>query len=219
MFFFDFFEWLDHLGKISIQTDYDWYIKPHPDYLPGTIETIKLITKKYKKIKFVDPKSSFKQLAAEGLNFALTCYGSVGHELPLLGIQVINCGPNPHMAYNFNWHAYSKKEYDSLLLNLKTLKKEININEIYEFYFMNYYYTHVDDLVFNSYDKYRDFIDESNSTLEYTISLKGLFKMNENKCYDFFLNEFNTKKHNDIIKKIETFIDSGKNNYFIKGPE
>ena len=218
MLFHDFFDWLDHLGRISNKSDYDWYIKPHPDYLPGTIETIQLIADKYKKIKFIDPRTSFNQLADEGLDFALTCYGSVGHELPLLGIQVINCGLNPHMAYNFNWHAYSKKEYDSLLLSLKTLKKEIDINEIYEFYYMNYYYTHLDDLVFNSYEKYRDFVG-SFWGLEYTTGLKGLFEMKENKSYDFFLNEFTREKHNDIIRKIDTFIDSGKTNYFIKGPE
>jgi hypothetical protein len=36
----DFYEWLNFLGEISEQTDYDWYIKTHPDYLQGTKEII-----------------------------------------------------------------------------------------------------------------------------------------------------------------------------------
>ena len=36
----DFYEWLDFLGKISLETDYDWYMKTHPDYLPGNIPII-----------------------------------------------------------------------------------------------------------------------------------------------------------------------------------
>ena len=37
----DFYEWLDYLGKLSNKKDYNWYIKLHPDYLPGTINIIK----------------------------------------------------------------------------------------------------------------------------------------------------------------------------------
>jgi hypothetical protein len=31
----DFYEWLNFLGKFSSRTDYDWYLKSHPDFLPG----------------------------------------------------------------------------------------------------------------------------------------------------------------------------------------
>ena len=33
--FVDFYEWLIFLRDISLNTDYDWYIKTHPDYTFG----------------------------------------------------------------------------------------------------------------------------------------------------------------------------------------
>jgi len=84
MLFLDFYEWLCFLGEISEKTDYDWYIKLHPDYVPGTIESLNKIIDKYPKLTWVPPETSFFQLVKEGISFALTCYGSVGHELPIL---------------------------------------------------------------------------------------------------------------------------------------
>ena len=102
MLFLDFYEWLCFLGEISKKTDYDYYIKPHKDYLPGTIESLNEIITKFPNLTLISPTVSFHQLIREGISFALTCYGSIGHELPLLGVQVINAGYNPHNAYNFN---------------------------------------------------------------------------------------------------------------------
>ena len=36
----DFHDWLDFLGNMTEETDYDWYIKTHPDYVQGTMEII-----------------------------------------------------------------------------------------------------------------------------------------------------------------------------------
>lgn len=110
MLFPDFYEWLKFLGEISEKTDYDWYLKVHPDYRPGTLENINLILKRYPKIKFIEPDISHLQLAQEGINFVLTVYGTVGCEYPLLGVQVINAGKNPHIAFNFNHHPKTIKE-------------------------------------------------------------------------------------------------------------
>ncbi|MDA9102986.1 hypothetical protein N9K00_01130, partial [Candidatus Thioglobus sp.] len=43
----DFYEWLHFLGKLSEETDYDWYIKSHPDPLPGTFEVLNEIVTCY----------------------------------------------------------------------------------------------------------------------------------------------------------------------------
>ena len=67
--FTDFYEWLTFLSKISHKTNYDWYIKPHPDYLPGTIENINIISRQFKRIKLIDQSTSFHQLAKEFLGF------------------------------------------------------------------------------------------------------------------------------------------------------
>ena len=64
-------------------------------------------------------------------------------------MNVINAGNNPHMGYDFNWNPKTVDEYENLLLNLGELKKEINFEDIYEFYYMNYKRTGItDDWVF-----------------------------------------------------------------------
>ena len=42
-------------------TDYDWYIKPHRDFLPGTIEALNLFIS-FKNMKIINPETSFHQL-------------------------------------------------------------------------------------------------------------------------------------------------------------
>ena len=205
MIFLDFYEWITYLGKISEKTNYDWYIKPHPDYLPGTLETINKIISKYKKITLIPPETSFHQLSREGLSFALTCFGSIGHELPLLGIKVINAAYNPHSAYDFTWNCKSIDEYENLLLNLDKLDKEIDPQQIYEFYFINNNYTVVDDFIFSSH---RQMLKELSFDIQ-----------NSTAVFDYFLNQLTDIKHQEIISKMEGFIDSGKPNYFRNGPE
>ena len=73
--FIDFYEWINFLSKMSHKTDYNWFIKPHKDYLPGTIEIISNLMKKFSNIKLVSPDSSFHQLKLN-LDHVLTVYGS-----------------------------------------------------------------------------------------------------------------------------------------------
>jgi len=205
MLFLDFYEWLHYLGKISNKTDYDWYLKVHPDPLPGTLGVVKGILLHYPKITLLPYATSHHQLAKEGINFVLTVHGSIGHEYPALGVQVINAGYNPHIAYNFNWHPKSLKEYQSLLLNLNKLKKTIDINDLYEFYYMHHNHVIADDLILKSYRKSLEDL-----TIRERIGPK---------IYSYFLNQLTEIKHQEIIKNMQRFIESRKHHYFSKGPE
>lgn len=205
MIFTDFYEWLVFLGTISEKTDYDWYLKVHPDPLPGTYEIIEEIISRFPKITVITHETSHHQLVKEGINFVLTCYGSVGHEYPALGVQVINAAYNPQIAYNFNWHAKSLEDYKHYLLNLGSLCKEIDLNELFEFYYMNYYYIVADDLFLKSYRQ--SFEDLS------------LRERQGSGIYKYFLDQLTEHKHQEIINNIERFIESGKSHYFSRGPE
>lgn len=195
--FLDFYEWLSFLSKISHKTDYNWFIKPHRDYLPGTIEIISNIMKKFNNIKFVNPEYSFHQLKLN-LDYALTVYGSVAHELPLLGVNVINASKiNPHVSYNFSITPRSLKDYERKLLNLKKEDKKklkIDLNEIYSFYYMhNYFFKD------NLFEKYRKIISSND---------------NKNYIYKNFSKLLNNGSFNNDIKKIENFYKSGDSKYF-----
>ena len=205
MIFLDFYEWLNFLGRLSEKTDYDWYLKVHPYPMAGTEETIRGIVAKFPKIHIIPHETSHHQIVQEGINFVLTCFGTVGQEYPALGVQVINAGFNPHIGYNFNWHARSLEEYEHYLLNLGSLKKEIDLNEIYEFYYMHYYYVIVDDLFLRSY---RESLHDL--SVEQRLG-SGIYR--------YFLDQLTEEKHQEIIHNLLEFIESGKSNYFSYGPE
>lgn len=174
MTFKDFYEWLEFLGGIASITEYEWYIKPHRDYLPGTLEILSDFCVKYPKFKLVSPETSFYQLKKEGVSVALTCYGSIGHELPLLGYQVINCSYNPHIAYSFNLNCKSREEYREILLNLKDLPIENNLEKIYEFYAIHHYVVYSKSFLFESYDDYEKFLEgDLNSIRGYQYFMKS----------------------------------------------
>ena len=151
LFFTDFYEWLKYLGKISHKTNYNWYIKPHPDYLPGTMEIIKKLSKNFNNIKILNPEISFLNIK-KNIDYVLTTYGSVGHELPLLGINVINADKyNPHCSFNFNLNPQNLNEYRKLLLNLDKRPSRLKFkNDIYKFYYIHHFYLKDSNLFFIS---------------------------------------------------------------------
>lgn len=136
--FLDFMEWLELLATIANKSDYDWYIKCHPDTSGVEQQIINEFAKRHPVFTIVDALASFQQLAIEGINFATTCYGTVGSELPLLGISVINASYNPHIAYSFNTHAQDLQQYKYLLENLSELHHPVpSFAEIYEFAYVH----------------------------------------------------------------------------------
>lgn len=137
MMFEDFYECLKFLGDISKQTNYDWYIKPHPDYLPGTIENIYECKNFFNNLTLIDPNTSFHDLKKK-INYAITPYGSIGHELPLFGIPVINCSNiNPHQDFKFNFTPKNKDDLKDMILNINKMNNE-KIEDIYKFYYIHY---------------------------------------------------------------------------------
>ena len=99
----DVFEWLNELVKISKETDYDWYVKTHPDFMSETKKLVDNFFKPHSKFTILPSDSSHIQLIDEGVDFALTMYGTIGFEYAVMNIPVINASlNNPHIAYDFN---------------------------------------------------------------------------------------------------------------------
>lgn len=192
--FLDFYDWLIFLSKISYKTNYNWYIKPHPDYSPGTLEIIKKINKKFKNIRLLNSKTKFNEIS-HGIDFALTAHGSIGHELPFLGVTVINSNShNPHCAYKFNYTPKNITDYKKKILNLnKKVKIKINKKEIYQFYYMHYYY--MKSNLFNSLRK----IKPKNKGISFLKSAQKMY--------------FNSKFENDNLK-IKNFYLTKRSKYF-----
>lgn len=192
----DFYEWLDFLGKMTLETDYDWYIKTHPDYLAGTMEVIDSFIKKYPKFHLLPADSSHHQIIAEGINVALTTYGTIGFEYAALGVPVVNASlNNPHIAYNFNLHPKSIGEFREILKNLDHIDLHIDKNEVYEYYFMKHIYN-TNDWLFSNYKQMEE-------------EVGGYSEQFTSKVYGVWMREWTPARHAEINAALNSFIDSG----------
>ena len=191
----DFYEWLDFLGKTSEETDYDWYIKTHPDYLPGTMEIIKTFVARYPKLTLLPSDASHHQIIAEGIDVALTVYGTIAFEYAALGVPVINASQNnPHIAYDFNLHAKDAEDYRRLIHGIQEMNFPIEVSSVYEYYFMkNLFFSW--DIFFKSFD----------STVSGLGGYNNLFTA---LVYDRWLQEWNQDAHEIIMDRLTSFVRS-----------
>lgn len=191
----DFYEWFEFLGQISNETDYDWYVKTHPDFLPGNIEVINYFLNKYPRLTLIDAATSHHQLIEEGVGCALTTYGTIGFEYAALGIPVVNASLcNPHIAYDFNIHPKSVEEYSEILHNLDSLPIDINKDQVCEYYFMKHIYNTENWL----FEDYQDMIDR----------LGGYRSQFSPMVYRYFMDRFNKSEHDRRMRTLSNFVES-----------
>lgn len=196
--FADHWEWLKFLGEMTLRTDYDWYLKVHPNAEePDQILFHKLIAL-YPKIKLLPLDVTGNQLKEAGVSFVLTVWGTLGHEYPAMGIHVINAGKNPHMAFDFNWHPKTKEEYEYLLLHLDSLQKEIDMEQIYQFYCIHYLYGFV--------------MEESDYSVCYKspqliAKLRTISGRIGLESYKAFLAEWTPERHEEILRNVAMCIE------------
>ena len=82
-----------------------------------------------KEFTILSPKTSHHEIINQGINFALTVYGTIAMEYPLLGVPVINASKkNPHAAYNFSVTPKNVYDFEKLILNLEDFYKNISCN-------------------------------------------------------------------------------------------
>ena len=195
--FDDFYEWIDYLGKLSEKTDYDWYIKTHPDFKITTQDIIKNFVKKYPKIKLIPPNTSHHNLISNGIDCVLTVHGTIAWEYAFFKIPVISASQsNPHIDFNFSYHAKNKKDLSNALANLKNLKLNFSKENIYKFYFMNNIYRQSNWMIETLENNFKKFGGYRNTS-------KIIF-------YEFWLKYRTDKKNETTHKKITEFIDSKK---------
>ncbi len=188
--FNDFYEWLYHLGELSEKTDYEWYIKTHPDFKKETQDIIKKFVNKYPKIKFLPSSTSHHYLISNGIDCVLTVHGTIAWEYAFFKIPAINASQsNPHIDFNFSYHAKNKKDFNNAILNFRDLKLNFTKENIYKFYFMN-----------NIYRQNNWMIEKLETSLK---KIGGYKNISKPVFYEFWL-KYRTDKKNEITHKILT---------------
>lgn len=207
MFFEDFYDWMDYLGELSLNTDYDWYIKSHKNYFPKTRIELENFCRKYNKFKLLPANTSHHQIIKEKIDLALTCYGTIGWEYPFLGVPVLLASVNnPYINYNFNVKPKNFSQYDEILKNLskkfiKYEKKKIKKQEIYEYYFMNYLYGKNSWLL-------KDLDLKKYLELFHLMRTRNVAYSSE--IYKIWIKNFTTKRHESIINGLNNYFNSNK---------
>ena len=203
LLFPDFYEWINFLGKLSAKRDYDWYLKTHPDFIQSTRNRIKSFVKKYDRFELLPAEASHLQIIDEGINFVLTCHGTIGHEYAAKGKTVINASlNNPHISYNFNIHPKNIQEYENLLLNLKNINFSFDKKEVYEFYYMKYI------------NEKANWLFKNHNELIKNI---GYYAQFNPVIYKIFLDQFSEDRHNEVLKSLKNFING--NDYLFIPPD
>jgi hypothetical protein len=134
----DFYQWLLALAEISRKTDYNWYIKTHPDIRGEGHSVIQAFIAENPQFSLISPSTSHHQLIKEGISLALTIFGSIAMEYPYLGKPVINASLNNcHVRYNFSISPKSSEEYENLLMNLDLIQAPDDQESILEYYFIH----------------------------------------------------------------------------------
>jgi len=198
--FDDFYEWVCFLGQLTEKTDYDWYVKTHPDSMAENEPVWRDLLLRFPKFRMIPKETSFHQLADEGIRHVLSVYGSVGHELPLLGMTVINSGYNPHIGYNFNITPSTVAEYENVLLNLKNVSLEVDRDEIYEFFYIHHFTTQLNiDLTFLDYFK----------EVEKAKELK-----NENYYFQSFVEQMTVERQERYKRRLLWFLEHSKSDWY-----
>lgn len=205
--FEDYYEWLKYTFQISLKTNYDWYLKTHPDLWGkfgwkqrATRNIINEMCKKYKNIKLLPPNYSHKKIIREGIDFVITCHGTVAYEYSFQNIPVIIASRcNPYREFNFAIQPKDKKEYKKKIMNLGKIKKTFRINKdhIYEWYALKFHVAFTLNWIFN-YKDYSKFMD-------------GWYNWQDVKIFKYWM----LKKKDSLDKKIylslENYLKSKSN--------
>jgi hypothetical protein len=204
----DFWEWLVFLGKLSETTDYDWYLKAHPDCQETNRVHLAHLTDLYPTLTLIPPRSSHSQIIRDGITAALTVYGTVGFEYAALGVPVINASiNNPHKGYGFNYHPATIEDYEKAIRSVARLPRpgRRERSEVEEYYFMRYLH-HTDDLFFCDFQTH-------------VLASGGHQAHLQSSMYCFFLDQTSGSRHRKLVDTVGSYVLSDNRTLSATNPE
>ena len=188
----DFYEWIDYLFKISVKTNYNWYIKKHPASVEQKLndQTIYEFIKKYPNVEVLEDVNN-TELLADKVDLILTAWGSAGYEFSYHNIPVILASNScSYSGYNFTFKPKNLDEFNYAIKNFQTINFNFDKKDIYKFYY-NQILTHWD-----LYPNYQKYVNSLNSDLSKDD------KIYKNWCKDF-IEENHLKNLNDVNEFLE----------------
>lgn len=195
-FYPDFYNWLYRLNELSLELDYDWYIKTHPDIQGPGNSVLSEFIEQSNGFTLIPSDTSHHDLIRDGIDCVLTVFGTIAMEYPYLGRTVVNASrSNPHVAYDFSITPRDKSHYEEIIRNLrKYCSIKVNREEILEYYFMHNIQG-LQSWVFRDQAKLLDEIGGYNAS-------------NSSRIYSYFLDTLNRWDNAEYEHAIKAFLNS-----------
>lgn len=190
--FTDSYIFVNEILKLAKNTDFEWYIKPHPDGLVPNSKTLKEIKKKFPFVNILDSTVSNLTFKKNNFKAMFTFNGSAVHEFISMGIPSFATSDNKQAGYNFGRCLKSKEILKKLVARADKIKNKFKMSEIYEF---NYMY---------SFQKSKDWkkVDFLNKKEELEF-----LKLKQNKNYNLKMLSYIQNKIFNKSDKIQLFLN------------
>ena len=198
--FVDHFDWIEFLGKASLKTNYNWFIKLHPSQYDNNYERMNDLIRNYPKLRLL-PKQSKNINLLDKIDCVLTVHGTVAREYPMFNIPVLNASHDgPYVGYDFSYSFKSLRKYEEAIINLRKFKvKKRELNKIFEQYSVKYL-LHYHFMGFNKH-----------------MHLTKKFKSGRLRQSNFIMkwnNQIDLNKHNRHTLDVKKFINSKKHIFY-----
>ena len=132
----DSYIFVNEILKIAKNTNFEWYIKPHPDGQVPNSQTLNKIKKKFPFLKILNSSVSNITFKKNNFKAMFTFNGSAVHEFIAMGIPSFATSDNKQAAYEFGKCVKSKEILKKLVMSADKIKNNFNISDIYEFNYM-----------------------------------------------------------------------------------
>ena len=195
----DFKEWLTCIGQISKVTNYNFYIKAHPNFWASDKLHFRNFLNEFPNIIEVPSNFSNLELFKQGVKVVLTVYGTIAFEAAHEGILVVNASRvAPHMNYSFSKMPSSVEEFQYLIFNLPKILDDWQINKSeVEHFFALHHLRKKNSILFGI------------RTLEFYEHIGGAGEQFLNpKVFDFWLNTLSLEYRSFVEKKIRSFLNN-----------
>jgi hypothetical protein len=188
----DFGEWLEDLGKCTVKSNFTFLIKSHPFARASTKDYLQELCSRYPQFILVQPEMNNEDLVKTfKIKYCLTVYGSIAHELPFMGVKVINASlNNPHYGFTFSYTPTNLVEYQKIIHNLNLLSFEPDLDSLYDYFFVRFIRFGGSWFIPNSRSFFQSIggVVDSNWDLTLTCYLESSFKVSRDCSRNAILN-------------------------------
>ena len=136
--FVDNYTWLKHLLTKSKLTNFDWYIKPHPDGMSSNNRVYKKILKDFPHVKLLNKDISNRTFLKNKFVAMFTFQSNAVLEFTYMGIPTVMVSDNYHSKFSYGKPVLNLNQFNKKIINADRLKvKNEHFKEIHEFNSIN----------------------------------------------------------------------------------